>query len=54
MVDHINQAVKMLIMTRLRDNYPKATERQLHRLLAGRLLGDELALEVYGPLPEDI
>lgn len=33
----------------LRSRHPQATERQLLRLLADRLLGHELARAVYGP-----
>jgi hypothetical protein len=54
MVDQMNQAVKMLVLAGLQAQHPKASKRQLHRLLADRTLGEELALKVYGPLPEDI
>lgn len=54
MVDQLNQSVKLLSLTGLGQRYPNDSEAQLHRRLAGLLLGDELALKVYGPLPEGI
>jgi hypothetical protein len=54
MVDQLNQSVKMLALAGLRQRYPNDGEDQLRRRLADLLLGDELALKVYGPLPEDI
>jgi len=53
MVEQSNQAVKLLALTGLRQRYPNEKEGQLHRRLAGLLLGEELAYKVYGPLPED-
>lgn len=54
MVDQLNQSVKMLALAGLRQRYPGDREDQLRRRLANLMLGDELALKVYGPLPEDI
>jgi hypothetical protein len=54
MVDQLNQSVKMLALAGLRQRYPNDREDQLRRRLANLMLGDELALKVYGPLPEDI
>jgi hypothetical protein len=54
MVDQLNQSVKMLALAGLQQRYPKDSEDQLRRRLADLLLGDELALKVYGPLLEDI
>lgn len=53
MVDQLNQSVKLLALAGLRQRYQHDSEEQLHRRLAGLLLGDELALKVYGPLLEE-
>lgn len=53
MVDQLNQSVKLLALAGLRQRYQHDTEEQLHRRLAGLLLGDELARKVYGPLLEE-
>ena len=52
MVDDLNQTVKLLALAGLRQRYPNDNEDLLHRRLADLLLGEELALKVYGPLPE--
>lgn len=52
MVDQLNQSVKLLALAGLRQCFPNDDEDRLHRRLADLLLGDELALKVYGPLPE--
>jgi hypothetical protein len=51
MVDQLNQSVKLLALIGLRQRYPGEDEAILQRRLAGMLLGDDLALKVYGPLP---
>lgn len=53
MVDQLNQAVKLLALTGLRQRYPDASEAQLHRRLASLLLGEDLACKAYGALPEE-
>jgi len=53
MVDQLNQSVKLLALAGLRQRYQQDSEDQLHRRLADLLLGDELALKVYGPLLEE-
>jgi hypothetical protein len=53
MIDQLNQSVKLFALAGLRQRYRNNSEAQLHRRLAGLLLGDELARKVYGPLPED-
>ncbi len=53
MMDQLNQAVKLLVMVGLRTQFPGESEARLRRRLADRLLGEELALKVYGPL-EDV
>ncbi len=54
MVDQLNQSVKLLALVGLRQRYPNDGEDQLRRRLADLLLGAELALKVYGPLPKDV
>ena len=41
---------RALALSSLRAEHPSATEAELHRLLADRLLGSELAAAVYGPI----
>ena len=53
MVDQLNQSVKLLALAGLRQRHPGDNDEQLHRRLADLLLGDELALKVSGPLPEE-
>ena len=53
-VDQLNQSVKLLALAGLRQRYPNDRDDQLRRRLADLLLGDELALKVYGPIPEDV
>lgn len=51
MVDQLNQSVKLLALTGLRQRFPHDDETRLHRRLADLLLGEEMALKVYGALP---
>jgi hypothetical protein len=51
MVDQLNQSVKLLLLAGLRQRYPDEDAKQLRRRLAGLLLGEDIALRVYGPLP---
>jgi hypothetical protein len=53
MVDQLNQSVKLMALTGLRQRYQHDSEDKLRRRLAGLLLGDELARKVYGPLREE-
>ncbi|HEX7973503.1 MAG TPA: hypothetical protein VF498_03770 [Anaerolineales bacterium] len=53
MVGQMNEAVKTMMRSGLRERFPKDTPEMLQRRLADLLLGAELALKVYGPLPED-
>ncbi len=50
MVDQLNQSVMLLAMAGLRQRYPHDNEECLRRRLADLLLGEELALKVYGPV----
>ncbi|MBC8253472.1 MAG: hypothetical protein H8E35_05530 [Ardenticatenia bacterium] len=50
MVGQMNQAVRTLALSGLRQRHPQATQEELRRRLADLLLGPVLATEVYGPL----
>jgi hypothetical protein len=50
MMGQLNVMATSLALSNLRRQYPKATENELRRRLADRLLGPELAATVYGPL----
>ncbi|MEW5870354.1 MAG: hypothetical protein AB1894_13855 [Chloroflexota bacterium] len=52
MVGQLNAAVQSLALSGLRQRYPQATSQELRRRLAELLLGSELALKAYGPLPD--
>lgn len=52
-VHELNETLKTLALSDLRRRYPRASEAQLQRRLAERWLGAELAVRVYGALPED-
>jgi len=53
MLGQLNQMVRTLALSGLRQRYPQATPEELRRRLADLLLGPELAAQVYGPLPEE-
>jgi hypothetical protein len=53
LVDQLNQSVKLLALSGLRQQYPSASEAQLLRRLAGLLLGEDLACKAYGAFPEE-
>ncbi len=53
MVDQLNQSVKLWALAGLRQRFPHDNEDRLNRRLADLLLGEELALKVYGPLSEE-
>jgi len=48
----LNRTADHLALEGLRDIHPIASETELRRYLADLKLGPELALKVYGPLPE--
>lgn len=50
MVGQLNQAVRTLAFSGLRQRHPEATPQELRRRLADLLLGPDLAAQVYGPL----
>ena len=48
MLAQLNESVRTLAMAGLRSQYPQASEAELRRKLADLLLGEELALKVFG------
>jgi hypothetical protein len=46
-VDGLNETVKTLAITGIRQRNPNATPEQVHRMLAELMLGEELARKVY-------
>jgi hypothetical protein len=52
MVAQLNQMVRELALSGLRERYPNASPEELRRRLADIALGPELAEKVYGPLIE--
>jgi hypothetical protein len=50
LVAQMNETVRLLVLSGLRQRYPLATPQELRRRLADVLLGPELATRVYGPL----
>jgi hypothetical protein len=53
MMADLNASLKTLALCGLRQRYPRATESELHRRLAGLILGEVLANEVYGEIKHD-
>jgi len=51
MVGQLNRMVRANVLSGLRKRYPNAGDVELQRRLADILLGPELALKAYGPLP---
>lgn len=45
----LNAMAKSLALNNLRERHPHATDAELQRLLADRILGEEVAAAVYGP-----
>lgn len=52
MLAQLNASARMLALMGLRSQYPHASNAQLRRRLAGRLLGEELARKVYGDMSD--
>jgi hypothetical protein len=48
LMTQLNDMARTLALGSLRSQYPQATETELQRLLADRLLGVEMATKVYG------
>jgi hypothetical protein len=45
-----SQSMRELSRAGLRRQFPNFSEQDLHRLMAERVLGTELALKAYGPM----
>ncbi len=52
MLAQLNASAKTLALMGLRARFPQASEAELHRRLAGLLLGEELACKVYGEISD--
>ena len=50
MMGQLNNSARTLMMSGLRERSPHASDTELRRRLADLVLGEELALQVYGPL----
>jgi predicted component of type VI protein secretion system len=50
MLGQLNASARLLVLSGLRSRHPQAGEAELHRRLAGVLLGEELASKVYGEI----
>ena len=48
MLAQLNASVRIVALAGLRSRYPNANESELRRRFADLLLGEELALKVYG------
>ena len=46
-VDGLNETVKTLAITGIKQRNPQATSQQIHRMLAALMLGEDLARKVY-------
>ena len=53
MVGQMNEAVKTIMLSGLRERYPEDSPAMLRRRMADLLLGADLATKVYGPLNEN-
>lgn len=52
MLAQLNGSARTLALTGLRAQFPQAGEVELHRRLAGLLLGEYLASKVYGEISD--
>jgi len=52
MLAQLNHSAQLLALAGLRMKHPQAGETELHRRLAGLLLGEDLARQVYGDLSD--
>ena len=46
-VDDLNETVKAIAVSGIRQRHPNATPQEIRRMLAGLMLGEELARKVY-------
>jgi hypothetical protein len=47
-MEDLNRALRLLVLGELRRRFPAATDEEIRRLLADRLLGEGLAAVAYG------
>lgn len=47
-VEGLNEMVKEMAVSGLKERHPEATPQQIHRMLAELMLGPDLAQKVYG------
>ena len=47
-VDGLNETIKMLAISGIKERHPDATSREIYLMLAELMLGVELARKVYG------
>jgi hypothetical protein len=52
LIDDLNETVRALAISGIKQRHPEATSAQVQRRLVDLLLGPELALKVYGPHTE--
>ncbi len=50
MVDDLNETVKTLALSGIKERNPGASPQEIHRMLAELILGPELARKVYGEI----
>jgi hypothetical protein len=53
MVSQLNETVRTLALSGLRQRHPDASPQALRRLLADLMLGESLAEKVYGPVQKN-
>ena len=53
MVSQLNETVRTLALSGLRQRHPNASPELLRRMLAYQVLGEALAEKVYGHVPAD-
>jgi hypothetical protein len=53
MVSQLNETVRTLALSGLRQRHPNASPELLRRMLADQILGEALAEKVYGHAPAD-
>jgi hypothetical protein len=53
-VAQMNETVRLLVLSGLRQRHPHATPEELRRRMADILLGPELANRAYGPPPPEL
>ena len=46
-VDSLNEMVRMLALSGIKERNPNATPQEIHRMLAELMLGEELARKVF-------